>query len=292
MTYLISLLNHGALVGAAAALQGLLVNRLGLAVAAIPGFVGLGAYLMVAREVGEAQTAFVLASALLLAILMVWLSSRLRRDLYLLATLAMLECLGAMFGTSTSFGAREGLLVASSFIVPAGFSEDIEVAALAWCLSSLAIVLLWNRVLLSLPVGVAIDRIRETPETAGRWFPASTLQAAVVAQAFVLAMVVGAVYAAYAEHVSPSVFSLDGALLVLAFTVIAGRVPELAAAAAVLYSLLPFALTKWAPLDGRAAAEMVRVLFGALLIAAVLVPVLLKERRRSKLVRTCSTSGT
>lgn len=290
MSYLVSLLNHGALIGSAAAVQGLLVNRLGLAIAAIPAFVGLGAYLVVAGAVGPAQVVLVLACASVLGLLMVWLASRLRRDLYLLATLALIECLAAGFGSAKSLGAREGLLLRDGFIAPTGFSGDFETAAIPWCLGCLAVVLAWDRLLLSRAVGIAVDRLRESPESAGRWFPAGRIRTAVVAQAFILALAVGVIYAGYEEHVNPGIFSLSTALLVLAFSVVAGRTPELAALAAVLYWLLPFTLSRWTLIEGRTAAEVVRIAFGGLLVVCVFVPHAVKARRQSMLERACLSS--
>src|SRR5438132_1389702 len=111
MSYFFSLLNEAALYGSLAALQALLLNRVGLAFAAIPVFVGLGAYAVAAGPTDGSVTAQLVVIAIVLALGMALLANRLRRDHYLLATLATLECLGAWVGMSGTLGGREGLSV-------------------------------------------------------------------------------------------------------------------------------------------------------------------------------------
>src|SRR5437879_5982853 len=107
MSYVISLLNAAAIYGALAALQALLLNRLGLAFAAMPAFLGLGAYTVAAYTHSPGVAAAVLGSAALSGVGMALLANPLRKDHYLLATLAILECLGAVFGSSRALGGRE-----------------------------------------------------------------------------------------------------------------------------------------------------------------------------------------
>src|SRR5438477_215581 len=160
MSYFLSLLNEAAVYGSLAALQALLLNRLGLAFAAIPAFVGLGAYALAARVLG-------------------------------------------------------GFASAQFVVIAVG-----------------------------------------------------------------LAGAIGVLYLCYHGRVSPSIFSLESALLVLAFTVMASRWPELAALAALLYGVLPYFLTKVFPLSQQGAADVIRICWGGLLITAVLLPHMLRNRQR------------
>jgi hypothetical protein len=274
VNYFISLANEAAVFGALAAVQALLLNRLGLAFAAVPAFAGLAAYAAAAGPAGDG--AAVLAAAAGLAVGMILLANRLLRDHYLLATLAALECLGVWVGTSRALGEREGLAA------PAGWDvggPGFEARMLPLTFGGLAVVLLAVRGVLGSAAGAAVDRLREHPEAADRWCPAGRVRGFVVGLAVVLAAGTGVVYLRYHGRVSPGIFSLESALLVLAFTVMAGRRPELAAAAALLYGVLPFLLTKAAPVSHRGAADLIRICWGVLLVAAVVVPHRLRTRR-------------
>lgn len=276
MNYFLSLLNEAAVYGALAALQALLLNRLGLAFAAVPAFAGLGAYAVAASAFGDATTTQVVAVTIGLTVGMTLLANRLRRDHYLLATLAALECLGAWVGTSTTLGEREGLPA------PAGWAvggPGFETMMLPLTLGCLAVVLLAIHGILGSAAGVAVDRIREHPEAAVRWCPAGRVRGVVVGVVAVLAGATGVLYLRYHGRVSPTIFSLESALLVLAFTVMAARWPAVAALAALLYGVLPFLLTKTFPLSRQGAADLIRICWGGLLIAAVVVPYRLRNRR-------------
>lgn len=280
MNYFYSLLNAAAIYGSLAALQVLLLNRMGLAFAAIPLFAGIGAYALAAWSLGVSASAGFLLLAFLSAVGMAVLSNRLREDHYLLATLATLECLGAIVGLSEPLGGREGLPL------PAGWTvggRGFETSMLFWTLGTLTIICVAIRIVLSLDIGAAIDRLRENAKVAERYLPATSVRSVVVSACVVTATAVGLLYLAYHGRVSPTIFSLDFALLVLAFTVMAGRLPELAALAALLYWVFPYWLTKVFPLSQQGAADVVRFCWGALLIAAVLTPSLLhtyRQRRR------------
>lgn len=277
MNYFFSLLNEAAVYGSLAALQALLLNRLGLAFAAIPAFVGLGAYALAAAAAGGFAAAQFVVIAVALAIGMALLANRLRRDHYLLATLATLECLGAWVGMSSALGGREGLPLPPTWSVG---GPGFEARMLVWTLGTIAFVILTIRLILGSAAGAAIDRIREHPEAAARWCPVQKVRGVVVAVAVVLASVIGVLYLGYHGRVSPGIFSLESALLVLAFTVMAWRWPELAALAALLYGVLPYLLTKVFPLSQQGAADLIRICWGGLLIAAVLLPHLLRNRQR------------
>lgn len=280
MSYFYSLLNAAAIYGSLAALQVLLLNRMGLAFAAIPLFAGIGAYAFAAWALGTGASVGLLVLALVLAIGMAVLSNRLREDHYLLATLAALECLGATIGLSEPLGSREGLPL------PAGWTvggRGFETMMLIWTLGTLGVICVALRVVLSLDVGAAIDRLRENPHVAERYVPANSVRIFAVSACVVTATAVGLLYLAYHGRVSPTIFSLDFALLVLAFTVMAGRFPELAAFAALLYWVLPYWLTKVFPLSQQGAADLIRFFWGSLLILAVIAPSLLhsyRQRRR------------
>ncbi len=277
MSYLLSLVNLAAVYGSLAALQVLLLNRVGLAFAAAPVFAGLGAYIVAAWAVGGAISAGLLAVAVALAISISVISNYLARDHYLLATLATMECLGAAIGTSETLGGREGLSV------PAGWAiggPGFEASMLFGTLGSLAVVTLGIRLLLSSAAGAAIDRLRENPEAAPRFFPARAFRVITVGGCVVAAMAVGVLYLAYNGRVSPSMFSLDSALLVLAFTVMAHRLPEVAGLAALLYWVLPYLITKILPMSQQGAADVIRFIWGGLLICAVLLPQLLRTQRQ------------
>lgn len=277
MNYFFSLVNEAALFGALAALQVLLLNRLGLAFAAVPVFTGLGAYAIAAWSLGAATSLGMLLLAGLLAVGMSFLANYLQRDHYLLATLAALECVGGAIGMSAALGGREGLPIPTSWSVG---GPGFETRAMFWTVGALAIVILAIRLVLNSAAGVAVDRIREHPECAVRWFQASRFRVVVVSLSVTLATAAGVLYLAYHGRVSPGVFSLEFALLVLTFSVMAGRWPELAALSALLFWILPYWMTKLLPLSQQGAADLIRVCWGGLLIASVLVPRLLRERQR------------
>lgn len=274
MRYALSLFNYGALWGSIAVIQGLLLNRLGLAIAAVPAFVGLGAYAFASARFGFVNWLLFALLALGLAVLMAWLANRLRLDYYLLATLSILECLGGGIGLSLLLGGREGLMMESTLFDTA----DPEVAMFPWSMACVLFVLLWVRSLLRAPLGIAIDRMRENPATSVRWFPAKRLRSAVVAQALLLAFGIGHLLVYYQGHVSPKVFSLSTALLILAFSVISGRYPEIASGVAILYWVLPFALAHSEIASGREAAEVVRIIWGLILVGVVSAPVIARRR--------------
>ena len=279
MSYFFSLVNIAAIYGSLAALQVLLLNRLGLAFAAIPIFAGLGAYAIAASVLGYSVSLGLVALTGLLAVGISFLSNHLPRDLYLLCTLAALECLGATIGSSVPLGGREGLSI------PPGFSvggPEFERTMLPWTLGTLLAITLTLRLVLNSAAGAAIDRLRENPDSAERWFPVRSFRVIVVGGCVALATWVGVLYLAYQGRVSPSMFSLDFALLVLAFTVMAYRTPELAGVAALLYWMLPYWLTRHFPLSHQGAADLIRICWGALLIAAVVVPRTLDARKRLK----------
>jgi ABC-type branched-subunit amino acid transport system permease subunit len=278
MNYFFSLVNEAALFGALAALQVLLLNRLGLAFAAVPVFTGLGAYAVAAWRLGAAASLGMLLLAGLLAIGMSLLANYLRRDHYLLATLAALECVGGAIGMSTALGGREGLPLPASWSVG---GPGFETGAMFWTLGTLALVILAIRLVLNSAAGVAVDRIHEHPESAVRWFQASKFRVIVICLCVILATAAGILYLAYHGRVSPGVFSLEFALLVLTFSVMAGRWPELAALSALLYWILPYWMTKLFPFSQQGAADLVRVCWGGLLITSVLLPRLLHDRQRS-----------
>jgi ABC-type branched-subunit amino acid transport system permease subunit len=266
LSYALSLLNAAAIYGSLAALQVLLVNRLGLAFAALPAFLGLGAYAIAVADQGSSILAAVVIGAVVTGTAMVALANRLRRDYYLLATLALLECLSALFGTSAPLGGREGLAAPQGWPVGGG---GFELRMLPRMLAALLGVAVLVRALLNAPVGAAIDRIREHPETASRWFRAARIRGLVVAFALIAAWLMGGLYLAYYGRISPTVFSLDAAILVLVFTVIGGRHPELGAAAALLYWSLPFVLTAILPITQIVAAEFVRIMWGLLVVTMI-----------------------
>lgn len=277
MSYLFSLVNAAAVYGSLAALQVLLLNRVGLAFAAIPVFAGLGAYIVAAWAVGGTLSVGLFALALALAVSISLLSNYLPRDHYLLGTLAMMECLGAAIGSSETLGGREGLPV------PVGWGvggPGFESSMLIGTLGSLAVVTLGIRLLLSSAAGAAIDRLRENPEAAARFFPARTFRVLTVGGCVAAAMALGVLYLAYSGRVGPTIFSLDFALLVLAFTVMAHRSPEVAGLAALLYWILPYVMTKILPMSQQGAADVIRFVWGGLLISAVLLPEILRTRRQ------------
>jgi ABC-type branched-subunit amino acid transport system permease subunit len=279
MNYFLSLVNEAAIFGALAALQVLLLNRLGLAFAAIPVFAGLAAYAVAAWSISPTLPIALLLVAAALAVGMSILSNSLQRDLYLLATLAAIECVGGAVGISTTLGGREGLPLPPTWSVG---GPGFETITLLWTVGSLLALTLIIRLTLHLCTGVAIDRLREQPRQCVRWFPVAIFRWFVVGLSVALAGEIGVVYLAYHGRVGPGVFSLDFALLVLAFSVMAGRWPELAAPAAMLYWILPYGMTKLFPLSQQGAADLIRICWGCLLIGAVLVPQLLRERRRMR----------
>lgn len=280
MNYLLSLLNLAALFGALAALQALLLNRLGLAFAAMTAFLGLGAYGVATYQIGPGVSILFFASAMLLAWVMAHLAYRLRGDYFLLATLAVLECLGAVVSATPGLGGREGLPLAPAaelggshfelrMLLPTAGALSVVVAVCAFVLSSAA--------------GVAIDRFREHQETAARWFPVRRLLLFSVLLAAFLGLAVGAVYITYVGRVTPRVFSIDLAILVLMFTVLAGKRPALAALGALLYWVLPYWASSLLPLSRQGAADGVRMLWGLLVILAVLIPGAIERRRLARL---------
>lgn len=277
MSYLFSLINAAAIYGSLASLQVLLLNRVGLAFAAIPVFAGLGAYIVAAWAVGAPFSMGLFVLAILLAVAISLLANYLPRDQYLLCTLAALECLGAAIGQSETLGGREGLSSPDAWSVGGrGFEASMLVATVG----SFAAVTIGIRFLLSSAAGAAIDRLRDDAEAAPRFFPARSFRVIVVGGSVAIGMALGVLYLAYYGRVSPTIFSLDLALLLLAFTVMAYRVPELAGLAALLYWVLPYAMTKVFPLSQQGAAELIRFVWGGLLIAAVVVPHVARTRRQ------------
>jgi len=283
MSYFYSLVNIAAVYGALAALQVLLLNRLGLAFAAIPVFAGLGAYIVAAWAVGAPVSAGMFALVVVLAVVISWLANYLPRDHYLLCTIAAVECLGAAVGLSETLGGREGLPI------PEGWSvggRGFEASMLVWTLGSLIVIIVGIRLLLSSAAGAAIDRLRENPEAAPRFFPARHFRVVVVAGCVTAATALGVLYLAYQGRVSPTVFSLDFALLLLAFTVMAYRAPEVAGLAALLYWVLPYVMTKALPLSQQGAADLIRFIWGGLLVAAIVVPHVVRTQRQLRGART------
>jgi|CXWL01.1.fsa_nt_gi ABC-type branched-subunit amino acid transport system permease subunit len=266
MSYFLSLLNAAAIFGGLAALQALLLNRLGLAFAGMPAFLGLGAYAVVMSQQGPAAPALLVGVAAFAGVGLTSLSGSLRKDHYLLATLATLECLAAIFGTPGRLGGREGLATPAAWTVGGrGFEESM----LPWTLSAFFAVIAGSRFLLGTAAGVAVDRIREHPQTAGRWFPDQVIRHTVVAGCLLAATAMGVLYALYYGRVGPNVFSLESAILVLIFTVLGGRSPEVAALSALAYWSLPYFLTMLLPLSERGAADFLRVTWGGLVVATI-----------------------
>lgn len=277
MNYFLSLINAAAIYGAMAALQSLLFNRLGMAFAALPVFVGLFAYSLAAWSIGWTVGAGLLTLAIGLGLGMAVLANFLPKDHYLLCTLAVLECLAAVIGSSNTLGAREGLSVADRWELG---GPGFETSMLPWTVGAFLALLVAIRLVLNSPAGIAIDRLREHPETAARFLPSAWLRSIVIGASATIAMMLGAIYLAYHGRVSPSIFSLDFALLVLTFSVMAYRIPELAGVAALLYWALPYGLTKVLPLSQRGAAELIRFSWGLVLVLVVVVPAILRERRQ------------
>lgn len=277
MRYFMSIVNESAIFGALAAIQALLVNRLGLSLAAVPAFMGLGAYAFAA---GGGVGLSLLAVGGASAFLMVFLADRLKRDVYLLATLAFIECLVAAASASDTLGGREGLAAWRNGGVG---GPDFEQRMLPWTLGTVIAVALVIRGTLASAVGVAIDRMCESPATAPRWFPTRLVRAALVGGGLAGAMAIGALYAGYHGRVGPSVFSLEFAVLVLVFTVLAARTPELAVVAAMGYWLLPYVLTGVLSMSQRGAADLVRVAWGVGVITVAVAPQLRSARRAARL---------
>lgn len=279
MTYFYSLVNLAAIYGSLAALQVLLLNRVGLAFAAIPVFAGLGAYILAAWAIGAPVSVGLFAFAILLAVVISLLANYLPRDHYLLCTLAALECLGAAVGMSETLGGREGLPIPDAWSVG---GRGFEASMLIWTLGTLVLITVGIRLLLNSAAGAAIDRLRENPEAAPQFFPARSFRVITVGGCVLIAMVIGVLYLTYNGRVSPTIFSLDFALLVLAFTVMAYRFPEFAGLAALLYWILPYVLTKMLPLSQQGAADLIRFIWGTLLVVAVLLPQILRTRRKPR----------
>ncbi len=279
MTYFLSLLNQGALFGTLAAIQVLLLNRLGLAFAAIPAFAGIGAYLLVVTPVNPFFALFFLLTGGGLTLLMAHLGSRLRHDFYLLATLAVLECLGGIIGAIPSLGGREGLsFLDGNYVGGPGY----ELEMIWWSMGLFLMTLFILRWLLQSPLGLAIDRIEEHPESAVRWFPANRFRFLLIITCCSLGLISGLVYGYYHGHIGPQVFSIDKAILVLMFSIMAMRWPELAGLAALLYWVLPFFITELIGGSTGKVGEIIRLIWGSMLICSIFWPSYLKERNKAR----------
>lgn len=277
MSYFLSLLNLAALFGAIAALQALLLNRMGLAFAAMTAFFGLGAYgVAVMRGSLVAGLSF-FAGAVVLGLALGALANRLRHDYFLLATLAILECLGAAASVVPGLGGREGITVGA--VSRLGGPDYEAKMAVPIAITLIATVAMCAFVINS-ATGIAIDRFKENPDSSARWFDTDRLRRFVVWMASVAGAGVGALYGYYQGRVTPTVFSIDFAILVLMFTVLAGRRPILAFLAALLYWALPFWASEVLPFSRQGAADGVRLLWGLLVVIAVVAPKRIEARRR------------
>lgn len=265
MTYVLSLLNAAALIGIVAALQALLLNRLRLAFAAMLAFSGLGAFAFAAS--GSARLALIVA-ALLLVALFAWLAERLPRDEYLLATLSLLATLGAVVSASPTLGGRTGLAPADVSVGGAGF----EAAMAPWTLGALLVVVLGLRWILRSALGIAIDRIGEGGGALSPFLPVGRFRFAILTGAVLVAIATGVLSVVYRGRVGPDVFSIESAVRLLTFTVIAGRRPELAAGVALVDGVFPFLASRVLPLSIRGAEEAARIAWGAAVVALAVWP--------------------
>lgn len=266
MSYVISLINTAAVFGACAALQAVLLNRLGLAFAAVPAFLGLGCYLSATRD-DPALSLGLAAAATASAVLVTWLADRLARDEYLLASLALLECLGATIGLVPGLGGRVGLPHPD----PGSLGgPDFEVRMLPWTLTALLASCLVARGVLGSALGIAVDRIREAPAMVDQWLPVAKVRATLVGLVSVGALLLGPLYLAYQGRVGPQVFSIEFAIRLLTFTVLAGRWPELGAVSALAYWVFPYVATQYLDLSTRGAEDLVRILWGVLVVVVAM----------------------
>lgn len=271
MSYLLSLLNAAALVGAVAALQALLLNRLRLAFAAMAAFAGLGAY---AVALGGPAGLGLFALAAALTVLFARLAERLPRDEYLLATLALLAVLGATVSASEAFGGRTGLAPAGVQVGGPGF----EARMAPWTLGALGLVVVGLRLLQRSALGVAVDRIGEGGRTLVPFLPVGRFRGSVLGIAALVATGVGALTVLYRGRVGPDVFSVDRAVHLLTFTVVAGRHPELAALVALVDAVFPYLASRVLPLSTRGAEEIERLIWGALVVAMAVGPAIRARR--------------
>ena len=60
------------------------------------------------------------------------------------------------------------------------------------------------------------------------------------------------------------------------------KLPELAAVAACLYWILPYLVTKKSSIDQQVASEIIRIIWGILMISAVSLPPLLARHKQKK----------
>lgn len=279
MSYFFSILNTAAIYGCLAALQVVLLKRMGLAFAAIPVFAGLGAYAVATLDVSIFLAVLLLMSATVAALAFGQVSNHLPKDLYLLGTLAAIEVCGAAIGASKILGGREGLPAPAQWEIG---GRGFETQMLKWNLLSLVLVVGLVRWVLSSSAGIAIDRLNENPRTAKRWFPAYRFQSLTIVICCSLAMIIGGLYLAYNGRVAPTIFSLDFAILVLSFSIMAWRLPELAVFAAALYWVLPYLMTKQFSMNQQAASEFIRIAWGALVVTAIIVPNYVLEIRQKR----------
>lgn len=258
MSYLLSLLNAAALVGALAALQALLLNRLRLAFAAIVVFSGLGGLAFAA----QGPTGLVLiVIAIMLVFGFAWLAERLPKDELLLASLSALVTIGAIVGATPSLGGRTGLASGSAVGGP-GFEAQMA----PWTLGMLVLLIVGIRALLGSAMGIAIDRMGESGSQVRPFLPVARFRGAVMVVVMVAAFGVGALTVVYRGRVGADVFSVDNAVRVLTFSVVAGRRPELAALLALVDGVFPFLSSRVLPLSIRGAEEAVRIGWGLLVV--------------------------
>lgn len=265
MSYVLALLNAAALVGAVAALQALLLNRLRLAFAAMAAFAGLGAFVV---AVGGSAGVGLLGVAIVLVALFAWLAERLPRDEFLLATLAVLATLGAVVSATPALGGRTGLAPMDVQVGGEGFEERMAPLTLG----VLVLVVAGLRLLLSSSLGIAIDRIGEGEKAVAPFLPIGRFRAVVLATTSLCAMSIGALTVMYRGRVGPDVFSIDSAVHLLTFTVVAGRRPELAALVALVDAVFPFFASRVLPLSMRGAEELERIVWGAIVVAMAVWP--------------------
>ena len=189
MTYFFSILNGASVFGCLAALQVLLLKRMGLAFAAIPLFAGVGAYAFAASELSLAYSFALLLLAAATGVGFAWLSGRLSKDLFLLATLAFLELAGAAIGASSTLGGREGLPAPSWWEVG---GNGFEQRMLVFNLGLLVFVVGLLRWVLNSAAGAAIDRLNENADSADRWFPKRKFESLAIITCCTMATIAGA----------------------------------------------------------------------------------------------------